>query len=320
VRFTFVVILFIFLLSNQKVFLAAADSYYAESIQLMLDIDPSMNCRATVMFSFSGLSRPLNLYDFQNEPSFIGLGINAQYFTEIESTSVTVELNESKVNANQGRLIADTMIHKLEQSFEIPTLLYTESTTYSPGVLYYSYETEFPAIELRNIFLESLPSQGFTQVLASMLVNNNNYTMTISLGKEGGWSIQLWLNGETEKLVPDQEQIISLKEITGYSGKIASAPASSSSTLRIDISNQISREYEVVVNPVSPTQIRQGHREQMPQYWLDYDVTGSSVEDFSISLKIVFSRIVPIVLIVIAQITTIIISIIIINRHKKFAP
>jgi hypothetical protein len=107
-----------------------------------------------------------------------------------------------------------------------------------------------------------------------------------------------------------------LKEITGYSGSIVSA-STVSSTLNIEVSNQISRDYELVVNPVSPTQMQGVYQEQMPQYASYYDVTGSSVEDLSISLKVVSSSIVAAVLIVLAQITMIIISIIIIKRHKS---
>jgi len=316
-RFKFVVILFIFLLSTQKIFLTAAEPDYAENIELYLHIDPSMSCSVTVIFSFSGLIRPLNLNDFQSEPSFLGLGINAQYFTGGGSTSVTIDLNESKVSRDQGRFIADIMTYKLEEAFGIPTLLYGEPTTYSPGVLYYTYETAFPAIELRNIFLENLPSQGFAQVLTSMLSNSHNYSMLINLGNEGGWSVELWCYGGTEKLVLDREQIISLKEITGYSGSIVSAPTASSSTLRIYISTQIGRDYELIVNPVSPAQIQQGQQEQMPQYWFYYDATGSSVEDLSINLKIVSSGIITTVLIILAQITTALILIIIIKRYKK---
>jgi hypothetical protein len=320
-RCKFVVILFILILSTQKVFLTAAESDYAESIQLWLDIDPSMNCSVTAIFSFSDLSYPLNFIDFQSEPSFLGLQINAVYYTGEESTEVMIDLNGSKVSRDRGRFIADMMIIELEKDFGIPPLSYSVPTVFSPGVLTFAYArvlTNSATIELRNIFLDSLPSQGFKQILTSMLINSlyNNYDMHINLGKEGSWSLRLVLSKETGKLVPDQEQIISLKEITGYSGRIVSA-STVSSTLNIGIYSQIGKDYNLIVNSVSPTQMIGGYREQNPQYEYTYDVTGSSVKDFSISLKVVSSGIVSAVLIVLAQITTLIISIIIIKRHKS---
>ena len=317
-RCKFVVILFFLILSSQKVFVTAAKPDYTENIRLDLDIDPSLNCSAMVSFSFNGLSRPLNFVDFQSKPSFLGLGINVQFHAGGGSTIATIGLNGSKVSTDQGRNIADTMIHKLEQAFAIPTLQYNSYSSDLSGSIDFEYITGFPAVELRDIFLDSLPSQGFKQILTSMLSNNSNYNIIIGLGKEGGWSIFrfAFVDG-TKKLVPDQEQIISLKEFTGYSGSIVSAPESSSSTINIGVFNQISNDYELIVNPISPTTTQQGHQEQMPQYWFYYDVTGSSFEDLSISLKIVYSRIRIIILIVLAQIITIVVSIIIINRHKK---
>jgi hypothetical protein len=140
--------------------------------------------------------------------------------------------------------------------------------------------------------------------------------MHINLGKEGGWSLRLVLSEETGKLVPDQEQVISLKEITGYSGRIVSA-STVSSTLYLAIYSQIGKDYNLIVNTVSPTQMIGRYSDENPKYQYFYDVTGSSVEDFSISLKIVSSGIVSAVLIVLAQITTLLISIIIIKRHKS---
>ena len=313
----FQVILFlILLLSTQKAFIANAEHDYSESIQLWVEIDSSMNYRVIVIFSFSGLSRPLNLYDFQSEPSFLNLGINVQYFVDGGSTRVTIGLNESKVSTNQGRFIADMMTRKLEQAFGIPTLSYAEPNVFSPGYLYYTYEKNYTSIEFRDIFLDSLPSQGFRQVLASMLPKGQNYTLDIGLGKEGDWFDKLWFGGENIKLVPDQEQTISLKEITGYSGRIGSA-STVSSTLYISINSQLGKDYSLIVNPVSPTQMLGGYRDQNPQYDYSYDVTGSSVEDFSISLKVVSSSIVATALIILAMIVTAIISIIIIKRYKK---
>ena len=146
-RCKFQVILFlILLLSTQKVFLTVAEHDYSENIQLWVEIDPSMNYRVTVIFSFSGLSHLLNLHDFQSEPSFLNLGINIQYFVDGGSTRVTIVLNESKVSSNQGRLIADTMTHKLEQAFGIPPLLYAGPTSFSPGYLIYTYEKNYTSI------------------------------------------------------------------------------------------------------------------------------------------------------------------------------
>jgi hypothetical protein len=140
--------------------------------------------------------------------------------------------------------------------------------------------------------------------------------MYINLGEEGSWSLRLVLSEETGKLVPDQERVISLKEITGYSGRIVSA-STVSSTINLGIYSQLGKDYSLIVNPVSPTQMIGGYRDQNPQYEYSYDVTGSSVEDFSISLKIVSSGIVATTLIILAMIVTAIISIIIIKRYKK---
>ena len=319
-RCKFVVILFILILSTQKVFLTATESDYAESIQIFLEIDPSMNCVASGWFSFSGLSRPFNLYDFQNEPSFVGLGIELyQNVTGFVSTSVSIYLNESKVSRDRGSFIADMMTIELEKDFGIPPLSYSVPNDYWPGVLTFAYArvlTNSTFIELRNIFLDSLPFQGFKQILTSMLINSHNYDMHIDLGKEGSWSLRLLFGEEIGKLVPDQEQIFSLKEITGYSGRIVSA-STISSTIYISIYSQFGKNYNLIVNPVYPTQMIGGYSDGNPHYQYFFDVTGSSVEDFSISLKIVSSGIISAVLIVLAQITTLIVSIIIIKRHKS---
>jgi hypothetical protein len=316
-RCKFVVILFILILNTQKVFVTVAEPDYTEGIQLYLEIDPSMNCSAIVWFYFNGLSRPLNLVDFQGEPSFSGLSIYVEFYAGGGSTTAAILLNGSKVSKDQGRTIADMMVRKLEQAFVILMLQYYEYSTDLSGVLDFEYITTLPAVELKDIFLESLPSTGFKQILTSMLSNHNNYNMKIYLGKEGGWSVRLICGGGAKKLVPDQEQIISLKEISGYSGNIVSAPASSSSTIYVGVLNQINNEYELIVNPVSPTQLRGVYEDQMPQYQAQYDITGSSIEDFSINLKIVFSRIRITFLIILAMITTAIVLIIIIIRYKK---
>lgn len=291
-------------------FVATAKPDYTESIQLRLDIDPSMSCRVIVIFSFTGLSRPLNFVDFQSEPSFLGLQINVVFHTGREGTDVRIYLNESKVNTDKGMFIADRMAYKLDRDFVIPDLMPT-TTAYGE----YSYVSNYASTELRNAFLESLPSQGFTQVLASMLSKNQNYTMHIGLGKEGGWSVRFTCEGGTKKLNPDQEQIISLKEITGYPDTIKPAPESSSSTLRIEVLNRI-REYDLTIYSISPTQMQERYQEDTPQYQSYYEAKGSSVEDLSISLKIVLSSIVLAALIIVAQITIVVVSIIIIKRHK----
>ncbi|MEM2129264.1 MAG: hypothetical protein QXZ70_01560, partial [Candidatus Bathyarchaeia archaeon] len=78
-------------------------------------------------------------------------------------------------------------------------------------------------------------------------------------------------------MVPNQEEIISLKEITGYTGNIAAASIASSSTLNVVVLNEISRDYNLVINTVSPTQMHEYFQEQMPQYQSHHDVTGSNV-------------------------------------------
>ncbi|MBS7657396.1 hypothetical protein KEJ33_05685 [Candidatus Bathyarchaeota archaeon] len=71
---------FIFLLCAQKTCPSKVESNYSESIQLEIDVDPSkMSYRTTLRFSFDGLGRPYNLYDFRNKPSFLSLSIIAQY-------------------------------------------------------------------------------------------------------------------------------------------------------------------------------------------------------------------------------------------------
>jgi hypothetical protein len=315
--YKFAVILFIFLLNTPKLFLTTAKPDYTENIRIDLDIDPSLNCSALVWFSFNGLSRPLNFIDFQSELSFISLGINVQFQADRSSTITTIELNWTKVSKEKGRNIADTMIYKLEHAFGIHMLLFNDYSSDLTGRMDFEYTTGFPLIELRDIFLESLPSQGFKQILTSMLSNNSNYNMQISLGKEGGWYVKFNHIDGTKKLVPDKVQIISLKEITGYSGNIVSAPESSSSTINIGVYSQISNDYDMIINPISPTSTHQGYQENMPQYWNYYDITGKTIEDLSIFLTITYSRIRIILLIVLAQITTLIVSMIIIKRHKS---
>jgi hypothetical protein len=316
-RGKFVIILFV-LIFSQKVFVATAKSDYTESIQLWIDVSPSMNCEATVMFSFSGLSRPLNFVDFQSEPSFLGLQISTTYIKGLESTSVFIDLNGSKVSTDKGRFIADTMTYELERDLRMLLLMPSIPAYYSPspGELEFRYESNFSSVEFRDIFLESLPSQGFAQILALMLSKNQNCSMHVGLGKEGGWSVRFYCDGGTEKLVPNEEQTISLKEITGYSGNIVSASASSSSTLSIMVLSQIGREYDLTISSVSPTQMQGVYQEGMPQYQSYYEAKGISVEDLSVSLKIVLSSILLTALIVAAQITIVVVSIIVIKRHK----
>ncbi len=317
-RSKFAIIIIVLIICTQKVFLTAAEPDYTESITLILDVDPSLDCRATAWFTFRNLGRPLNLFDFQSEPSFLGLGITVQFFSGAESTGVTISLNESKVSENQGMSIAYKIVNELERDFGLPLLSYTIPTSGELGVLSFDFTANSSSTELRDIFMESLPSQGFKQILASMLSNRYNYTMSIGLEKEGGWSIRIFCGGGIIKLVLDQEQIISLKEITGYSGRIVSASESSSSTIYIAINNQIRSEYDLVVTPITPSQLTGGYMQDgMTQYEAYYDVTGSSIEDFSVSLKIFFSGITTTVLIVLAMIITATVSIIIIIRHKR---
>jgi hypothetical protein len=296
---------------SQKVFVATAKPDYAETIQLRLEISPSMNCEVTVMFSFSGLSRPINLVDFQSEPSFLGLQISATYFKGLESTSVIIGLNGSKVSTGQGRFIADMMAYELDRDFVIPDLMLT-TTAYGE----YSYISNYASTELRNAFLESLPSQGFAQILALMLSKNQNCSMHIGLGKEGGWSVRFYCDGGTKKLNPDQEQTISLKQITGYSDTIKPAPTSSSSTLRIEVRNRINREYDLTIYPISPTQMQERYQEDTPQYQSQYNLQGNSVEDLSIYLKITLILPTTTILIVATMIIIAAATIIIIKRHK----
>lgn len=317
--YKFVVILFIFLLNTPKLFLTAAKPDYEENIQLELNIDALMNCHVMVTFSFNGLSRPLNFYYFQREPSFLGLSINTRYFAGEEFTSVSIDL-DGKVSGNRGKFMADMMVYELEGAFGISRLSYgVPSSPLVTGVLNFAYETNFPATELRNIFLDSLPSQGFARVLTSMLLNSQNYSMLINLGNEGGWSVKWMCDSGTEKLVLYQEQFISLKEITRYSGSIASASISSFSALRTYIIAQIGSEYDLETTVVSPVQMLETREVNgmLTEYSNFFDVTGSSVEDLSIILKIVSSGIVATILIVLAQITTVIISIILIKRYKR---
>jgi hypothetical protein len=317
-RSKFAIIIFFLILCTQKVILTSAESDYTESITLILDVDPSLDCSAMAWFTFRNLGRPLNLFDFQSEPSFLGLGITVQFFTGFESTSVTISLNESKVSENQGMSIAYKMVNELERDFGLPPLLYTIPTSGQLGTLSFDFTANSSSTELKDIFMESLPSQGFRQILASMLSNRYNYTMSIGLGKEGGWSIQIFCGGGNTKLVLDQEQIISLKEITGHSGRIVSASESSSSTIYIAVNNQIRSEYDLVVTPITPSLLTGGYMQDgMTQYEAYYDVTGNSLEDFSISLKVMFSGITTTVLIVLAMIITATVSIIIIIRHRR---
>lgn len=311
------IIIIIFMLCTQRIFSTASEPDYTESIIFLLDIDPSLDCRATAWFTFRNLGRPLNLFDFQSEPSFLGLGITVQFFTGAESTSVTISLNESKVSENQGMSIAYKIVNELERDFGLPPLSYTIPTSGELGVLSFEYKANSSSTELRDIFMESLPSQGFKQILASMLSNRYNYTMSIGLEKEGGWSIRIFCGGGTIKLVLDQEQIISLKKITGYSGRIVSASESSSSTINIVVNNQIRGQYDLVVTPVTPSQLTGEYvQDGMTQYEAVYDVTGNSLEDFSVSLKIAFSGVTTTVLIILAMIITATVSIIIVIKHK----
>jgi len=303
------------------VFLTTAEPSYEESISLMIDVDPyEMSGDCTLIFSFNGLSRPPSLYDFRSEPSFLGLHVIAVYFPGGGSTLVYIDLNESKIDKTRGRFIADKIIYEFEESFGIFTLLYDESAfiMYERGHLFFPYFMEFPAVDLRNIFLGSLPYQGFRQILTSMLLNSQNYSINVYLGREGGWSFQVTFNGGTKEMVLDQEQIISLKEITGYSGSLISSPTSSSSIFRVSVSWYTLGDYDLLINEVSPSQMQKSQNiyGQRKEYVFSYDVTGSSIQDFSISLKIVKESILAIVIILL-QITTVLISIIIIKRHKK---
>ncbi|MEM2129265.1 MAG: hypothetical protein QXZ70_01565 [Candidatus Bathyarchaeia archaeon] len=167
--------------------MATAELDFTEDIQLRVNIDLHMNCSVWVTFSFSGLDRPLNFINFQSEPSFVSLEINALFVTGQESTYVRISLNESKVSSDQGKLIAKRIAYKLANDFLIPILVPSTPAYYSPtlGVLEFLYESNYTSIELRNIFLESLPSQGFSKVLDSLLSKNPNYNIHIILWERG---------------------------------------------------------------------------------------------------------------------------------------
>ena len=312
------IIMIVLFLCAQKVFLAVAEPDYTESITLLLDIDSSLDCSATVWFTFRDLGRPLNLFYFQSEPSFLGLGITVQFSSGIKSTDVTIDLNESLVSENQGMAIAYRMVNELESDFGLPPLSFAAPNSGEVGVLYFNFLANSSATELRDIFVDSLPSQGFGEVLAPMLSGNYIYTMLIGLEKEGGWSLQVFCGDGTTKLVLDQEQAFSLNGIAGHSGRIVSATESSSSTIYIMVNNEVRNQYDLVVTPIVPSQLMGGYTQDgMTQYEAVYDATGNSLEDFSVSLKIAFSSITTTVLMVLAMAITATVSIIIIIRHRR---
>ncbi|MBS7657395.1 hypothetical protein KEJ33_05680 [Candidatus Bathyarchaeota archaeon] len=73
-----------------------------------------------------------------------------------------------------------------------------------------------------------MPSQGFRQLMTSSMIDNYNHSLYVSLSREGGWLVQVWFSMGITELVLEHEKIISLKEITGYSGSIVSMPTASS--------------------------------------------------------------------------------------------
>jgi hypothetical protein len=319
-RLKFLVVLFIFLLSTQKGFLTTAQYNYSETVSLNIDVDQSkMSYNVFLLdFSFDGLSRPYNLYDFRSEPSFLSLSISAGYFTNGRGyANVSIFLNSSEIDEAQGRLVADMIRSELERSFEISPLLYSAPFGGSPGELEFDYSTGFPATELRNIFLASLPSEGFRQLLTPSLLDNHNYSMFVDLGRGGGWFLEVFFGDfVTQKMVIGQEQTISLKEITGYQGSITSAPAVPSLlVMGVGFHFLNGSDYELMLNAVSPKQIVES--QSAGGEYFSCDVAGGSIEDFSISLKIVsvlWSTIFSIA-IVLFQITAASVSIIIIFRH-----
>jgi hypothetical protein len=323
-RLKFLVVIFIFLLSTQKVFLATAESEYSEEVGLNITVDQSKMSYAVFMFGFyfNELSRPFSLYDFRSEPSFLSLSISARYFTNGRGyANVSIFLNSSETDEAQGRLVADMIKSELEKSFEISPLSYSSPFGHSPGELEFDYSTGFPATEFREIFLDSLPPQGFRQLLTPSLLDSHNYTMLVGLGTGGGWLLDVqFLNIITQKMVNDQEQIISLKEITENQGSIVCAPTVPSLlAMEVVFHFMNGSDYELMLNAVSPKQMVGSRNDYSGGYAYDfsYDVAGSSIEDFSISLKIVsvlWSTILS-VAVVLGQITTALVSIIIIFRH-----
>jgi len=314
--------LIVFVLGTPPLFLTASEPDYREHIELMVNVYPQeMICKTIVGFSFNELNYPPILNDFTVEPGFLGLNIVVHYFSGSGSTLVSIFLNDSEIIRNQGRLIADMLAYRLERAFGIHPLSYTESngTIYSPGRIQFSYFTEFPAIVLRKIFLESLPLQGFRQILTSSQLDSCNHSIYVSMDEEGGLHIEVRLLDLTTKMILGKEQTISLKEITGYLGSIDLSHTTFSSALRIRVTFNMFGDYKLFINKVLPAQMPENRETHgaIIEHEFHYDVTGSSFEDLSISLTIAQPLNLISVAIILTQITIIVCTIIIVKRHKR---
>lgn len=326
-RFPSILILFYLIslsVSAQNIALTNAVSYENHDESISLGINPSSGY-VSLVFMFTNVSFPLDISDFENEPSFTNITVSCTHSPDSNNTLVNVGLNTAIVSISQGKLKADLIKVKFENFFGV-SLPYRVNFT-DGNTVYYSYNiAECPSIQkFREVLLECKPSEGFGKVITPTLIGNYvqiTFDLTIN---PLIWQLGVGVsNPNNFQYGLDKEFTVSLKALTGYSGTIQSSPESSQSTLSIHIS-QVAGQYKLTSLETTPSQMVETQNTYTGGSTFTFikTITGSSVDDLSIHFKIVspnyidpttIAMYVGIVVVVVAILS---IVVFIIKREKK---
>jgi len=296
-RRCYIAVVLITLFGTQNCTLVAAEPEYKETIEFFVDFS-EMKCSVSVLFTFFGASFPLSPWEFADEPSFLAIRASTECTRYGNYTEIMVELNSSGIASEaQGRLVADALASKLED-FSGLSIPLNRSLDRFDRVAYY-YRSEFPATDkFGDVFLRQ-EMGGFGDILAPPLLNENVRMsfQLIELGDSYVWMASVTLHPADFEVVSGEEYIISLKEMTGYTGLILPTPKASSSILRL-IVDQNSAGYVLIPLGSVPDMAM---TQQTPRLVTFHrGIAGTSVDDLSLRFKIVPSTTISPTIIVLA--------------------
>ena len=189
------------------------------------------------------------------------------------------------LDIDQAREEADLYKTLLEHRFN--TTLNSSSYSVSSGTVDCYYQTEECNFQrFQEVFLEYMPSEGFSRMLKPRLIRES---WAITFWYNGRWSIQAAI-GFPNCFKPSfgQEYVVSLKELMGYSGGIQASPQSTRSTVDVKVC-QADKEFTVQLLGTIPANwdMEEEGEEQhsahgrVTTHFFRKDITKSSTEDVS---------------------------------------
>ena len=292
-----IAVIVVTLFGTQNSTLVGAEPEYNETIEFFVDLS-EMKCSVSVLFRFIGAGFPLSPSEFVGESGFLAIRASTVCSRDDNYTEIVVELNSSRIASKaQGRLIADALAHKLEALFESSIPL-NHSLDRLDHVVY-RYRSEFPATDKFADVLLRQEMEGFGDILAPTLLDENVSIsfQLLELRDSSVWmaSVGLYLAGFG--VVSGEEYIISLKEMTGYTGLIEPKPQASSSILRLNVDQNSAGYVLIPLGSVPDMAMKQ----QTPRLVTFHtDITGTSADDLSIRFKIVPSTTISPIIIALA--------------------